>query len=133
MNPRLAVESDCSSGEVDRLVHRAGQVDASTRSAASIRSRRTRSTRPYWGAVCAVLASSVVPATAQLVAPPGYKERMQDLPYVFNGLPEGEWVNRPKPGMKLPTGVSHRTYFSRAMGHEVGYSIYLPPQYEKEP
>jgi enterochelin esterase-like enzyme len=87
--------------------------------------------RPHLGAF--LLSVIVVyPAVAQLKAPPGYKERLQDQPYVFNGMPEGEWVNPPKPG-SLPAGVTHRTYFSRAMGHDVGYSIYLPPQYEQEP
>ncbi len=38
------------------------------------------------------------------------------------------WVNRPKPGA-LPAGVSHHTYFSRSMMHDVGYLIYLPPDY----
>lgn len=38
------------------------------------------------------------------------------------------WVNTPAPNT-LPAGVSHRTYFSQAMGHEVGYCIYLPPGY----
>src|SRR5688500_12688922 len=110
MNPKFANESGGSSGEADRVVNWAGQANAFTRSVASIRNWRTKSTGRYGWAAWAVLAGFVVPAAAQLVAPPGYKERMQDLPYVFNGLPEGEWVNRPKPGMKLPIGVSHRTY-----------------------
>lgn len=42
------------------------------------------------------------------------------------------WVNPPKPG-SLPTGVTHRTFSSRALGVEVGYCIYLPPGYETEP
>src|SRR6058998_3859991 len=39
------------------------------------------------------------------------------------------WVNNPKPG-QLPSGVSHRTYYSDSMKHDVGYCIYLPPDYE---
>lgn len=42
-----------------------------------------------------------------------------------------KWVNAPKPGA-LPTGVSHRTFFSNALGRDVGYCIYLPPGYEAE-
>jgi enterochelin esterase-like enzyme len=36
------------------------------------------------------------------------------------------WVNPPAPG-SLPAGVTHHTYFSQAMGCDVGYCIYLPP------
>jgi S-formylglutathione hydrolase FrmB len=42
------------------------------------------------------------------------------------------WVNRPKPG-SLPAGVTHHTYRSESMGREVGYLIYLPPEYQQEP
>ena len=38
------------------------------------------------------------------------------------------WVNPPKPGA-LPTGVTHQTYFSASMQRDVGYLIYLPPDY----
>ena len=38
------------------------------------------------------------------------------------------WVNEPKPG-QLPAGVSHHTYYSDSMHHDVGYCIYLPPDY----
>jgi endo-1,4-beta-xylanase len=41
------------------------------------------------------------------------------------------WVNQPKPG-SLPAGMTHHTYSSKSMGHEVGYCIYLPPGYEKD-
>ena len=41
------------------------------------------------------------------------------------------WVNEPKPG-SLPAGMSHHTYFSKSMNHDVGYCIYLPPGYEKD-
>lgn len=38
------------------------------------------------------------------------------------------WVNPPtKP---LPAGMSHRTFDSKAAGREVGYCIYLPPDYD---
>lgn len=41
------------------------------------------------------------------------------------------WVNVPKPG-SLPAGVTHHTYRSASMGHDVGYLIYLPPDYARE-
>lgn len=40
------------------------------------------------------------------------------------------WVNKPKTD-KLPPGVSHRTFFSKAAGRKVGFCIYLPPGYAK--
>lgn len=40
------------------------------------------------------------------------------------------WVNRPS--VPLPAGVSHHTYRSRSMGHDVGYCIYLPPGHAKD-
>lgn len=42
------------------------------------------------------------------------------------------WVNKPAPG-SLPAGVAHHTYFSASMKHDVGYLIYLPPDYANEP
>lgn len=42
-----------------------------------------------------------------------------------------QWVNTPKPGT-LPVGVTHHTFFSKALGREVGYCVYLPPGYETE-
>ncbi len=42
------------------------------------------------------------------------------------------WVNTPGAGT-LPAGASHHTYFSKAMGHDVGYCIYLPPGYRDNP
>ncbi len=34
---------------------------------------------------------------------------------------------------KLPSGVKHATFRSPSMGIDVGYYIYLPPSYDKEP
>jgi len=85
--------------------------------------------RTIYVVVLAIIASVSGPALAQLQAPPGYKQQMQDE---FQHAPEVVWVNEPKPGT-LPAGVTHHTYFSRSMAHNVGYSIYLPPQYKKEP
>src|SRR5437660_146824 len=42
------------------------------------------------------------------------------------------WVNPPPPGF-LPEGMTHHTYFSPSMGHDVGYCIYLPPGYDQHP
>ena len=39
------------------------------------------------------------------------------------------WVNPPKAG-SLPEGVTHHTYVSPSMKHDVGYLIYLPPDYD---
>lgn len=33
----------------------------------------------------------------------------------------------------MPTGVSHHVYRSKALGKDVGYTIYLPPSYHRSP
>jgi len=48
---------------------------------------------------------------------------------IHKGLAETVWVNQPKPG-QLPAGVRHLTYYSPSMRHDVGYCIYLPPDYQ---
>jgi enterochelin esterase-like enzyme len=65
-------------------------------------------------------------ATSWLIAqaPPG--PAVDDS--IHKGLATTVWVNDPKPG-QLPAGVSHHTYFSQSMKHDVGYCIYLPPDY----
>jgi len=40
------------------------------------------------------------------------------------------WVNPP---IDPPAGVRHATFSSKAVGAEVGYNIYLPDAYDKEP
>ncbi|MBQ8642944.1 MAG: hypothetical protein IJ480_12095 [Clostridia bacterium] len=37
------------------------------------------------------------------------------------------YVNSPD---KLPTGVCHTTYYSKLYGHDLGYAVYLPADYE---
>ncbi|MEQ8788141.1 MAG: alpha/beta hydrolase-fold protein [Pirellulaceae bacterium] len=43
------------------------------------------------------------------------------------------WVNEPKPDQESPTGVTHHTFFSKAAGRDVGYCVYLPPDYATSP
>ena len=38
-----------------------------------------------------------------------------------------KWVNPPA---KTPRGVMHKTLMAKAMGVEVGFNVYLPPNYE---
>src|SRR5947208_6770736 len=75
-----------------------------------------------------VLTGFVPQALAQLKASPGYQEKMRGL---YQAPREAVWVNEPKPG-SLPPNTIHSTYYSQSMCHDVGYCIYLPPQYEKE-
>jgi enterochelin esterase-like enzyme len=42
-----------------------------------------------------------------------------------------KWVNEPK--TTLPRGVIHKTFFSKALNADVGYLVYLPPDYETSP
>jgi S-formylglutathione hydrolase FrmB len=42
-----------------------------------------------------------------------------------------KWVNVPKPDT-LPPGVTHHTFFSKALNRDVGYCIFLPPGYATE-
>ena len=39
-------------------------------------------------------------------------------------------MNFINPPEKSPQGVTHKTFFSNIYNHEVGYNIYLPPDYE---
>lgn len=45
---------------------------------------------------------------------------------------EFSWVSPLPENAKLPEGVEHRTFPSPSMGIEVGYYLYLPPQYEEQ-
>ena len=48
-------------------------------------------------------------------------------PFSWNApLPEGRLES-----MRLPAGLSHRTFRSESMGLEVGYYLYLPPGYDE--
>jgi len=52
-------------------------------------------------------------------------------PKAKQGNSDDMWVASPVPG--LPQGVTHHTFRSDSMGRDVGYCIYLPPSYAKEP
>ncbi|MGI6238131.1 MAG: alpha/beta hydrolase [Christensenellales bacterium] len=39
-------------------------------------------------------------------------------------------MNYINPPQNPPTHVTHRTFYSKALNHEIGYNIYLPPDYE---
>lgn len=45
--------------------------------------------------------------------------------------PSAVWVNRPAEG-ELPDGVTHHTFYSEANNTDVGYCIYLPPNYDPQ-
>lgn len=52
-------------------------------------------------------------------------------PKAKQGNSDDMWIASPVPG--LPEGVTHHTFRSDSMGRDVGYCIYLPPSYAKEP
>ncbi len=43
------------------------------------------------------------------------------------------WVNQPKEKQVIPEGVTHHTFHSKVVDREIGYCIYLPPDYEDFP
>ena len=57
------------------------------------------------------------------------------LPALLAQTPERlaatKWVNQPK--TPLPTGVVHQTFSSKALHQDVGYLVYLPPDYASAP
>ena len=57
--------------------------------------------------------------------------RAQDQPAARPVRPPHRWVYQP--AGKLPDGVTHHTFRSKAMGIDVGYCIYLPPAYDRDP
>lgn len=40
-------------------------------------------------------------------------------------------MNFINPPGKTPAHVTHRTFYSKVLNHEIGYNIYLPPNYEE--
>lgn len=51
---------------------------------------------------------------------------------VFQGFPF-HWVNPIPEDGEYPTGLQHATFLSSSMQKQVGYAIYLPPQYAENP
>lgn len=48
--------------------------------------------------------------------------------------PSITWVNEPKPNqLPLPANTTHKTFHSKRVDHEIGYTIYLPDDYGKNP
>ncbi|MBI1374133.1 MAG: prolyl oligopeptidase family serine peptidase [Phycisphaera sp.] len=63
----------------------------------------------------------------------GVSTYAQDAPKKPKPAPQPfKWVNDP-PKSGLPSGVTHATFHSDANHCDVGYCIYLPPQYEQQP
>lgn len=61
------------------------------------------------------------------------KERVKPArPYTIDNLSAyHRWVD-PVAEEEVPNGVEHGTYFSKIMNTNIGYYIYLPPQYKKD-
>lgn len=57
--------------------------------------------------------------------------RSAEPDFVFQGTPFN-WVNPIPENADIPPGLHHKTFFSASMQHEVGYVIYLPPQYTEQ-
>ncbi|MCB1093136.1 MAG: hypothetical protein KDL87_16475, partial [Verrucomicrobiae bacterium] len=70
------------------------------------------------------LASAVVPSGAQ-----DSKKKKKDPP---PQEPSISWVNSLPEGKSLPPNTTHHVFHSEAAGQEVGYCIYLPPDYAEE-
>lgn len=74
--------------------------------------------------LCLAVPLLATPCAGQLATPAGYKEHALRE----GNPPEAVWVNRPAEGL-LPLGVIHETFSSAAIGEDVGYCVYLPPEY----
>jgi enterochelin esterase-like enzyme len=40
-------------------------------------------------------------------------------------------MNFVNPPAESPQNVTHKTFYSEVLNHELGYNIYLPPEYKK--
>ncbi len=70
------------------------------------------------------LVEGATPKTKKIPKPAASaKKKKKKAPQPF------QWINQPN--FKLPNGVEHQTYRSRAMDVEIGYCIYFPPSYQK--
>lgn len=57
--------------------------------------------------------------------------RAADEPITYMGR-IFQWVNPFPSGIEIPPGLSHETFLSSSLNHEVGYALFLPPQYATE-
>jgi endo-1,4-beta-xylanase len=90
-------------------------------------------TRNLWIVLlaCSLLAQSCTSTATHAPRPAHPTTAPLDVVY-GKGSDQTVWVNPPPSGF-LPPGMTHHTYFSPSMGHDVGYCIYLPPNYDKDP
>ena len=70
----------------------------------------------------AVLLLLLSGSTNQIAQAQGKKKQKSDAPF--------RWVNQPSKAYK-DVPIQHKTFRSQSMGADVGYCIYLPPDYEK--
>ena len=73
-------------------------------------------------AVLAVLLLLLSGSTNQVAQAQGKKKQKSDAPF--------RWVNQPSKAYE-DVPIQHKTFRSQSMGADVGYCIYLPPDYEK--
>jgi enterochelin esterase-like enzyme len=73
-------------------------------------------------AVLAVLLLLLSGSTNQVAQAQGKKKQKSDAPF--------RWVNQPSTAYE-DVPIQHKTFRSQSMGADVGYCIYLPPDYEK--
>jgi endo-1,4-beta-xylanase len=70
----------------------------------------------------AVLLLLLSGSTNQIAQAQGKKKQKSDAPF--------RWVNQPSTAYE-DVQIQHKTFRSQSMGADVGYCIYLPPDYEK--
>ena len=70
----------------------------------------------------AVLLLLLSGSTNQIAQAQGKKKQKSDAPF--------RWVNQPSKAYE-DVPIQHKTFRSQSMGADVGYCIYLPPDYEK--
>jgi len=63
------------------------------------------------------------------LSPALHAQQSQSKPKAIQTNTDDMWVTSPVP--ELPMNVTHHTFRSASMQREVGYCIYLPPDYEK--
>ena len=73
--------------------------------------------------LCGVLASLVSSTMAQSKSKNPSKSNQTNT--------DEMWITDPVP--ELPVGVSHHNYRNQSMGRDIGFCVYMPPSYEKDP